>query len=367
MPAATVEVISPDLEIVDRVWLTNGGSAEVAVPSEASFLLVHLPSGQVVTLQDPGNLNRTINLDMLLKKESRRSQRGVTLPRWGNTSTFSVPLGGVPEIDEAFETQEEPAEMDGTTLAGDISIRMRREDEQVSPVFRAQDGRSAKFTNVRSLSPVNLEILTPTNQLSVHLPGILTEARVNVFNMKDNTLLITIQARLGHAIANTLGGYMARGDFDSAAAMSSWADTAEQLLFGKMDDPFAATIGAYLLLRIRQFDLMRTWARNLADRFPSIPDGSVIWAWQLIHQRGSENEIRDYLARVASGTLPVFTEGIKLLRDGLRLLGKGEQELQRQVQKKTANVFWESPFTALLDDPYPEIDIRFDVAFGGEV
>ncbi len=65
MPAATVEVVSPDLQVVDRVMLNAGRSREVDVPSEQSFLRVHLPSGQVVTLQDPGNLDRKISMAMI--------------------------------------------------------------------------------------------------------------------------------------------------------------------------------------------------------------------------------------------------------------------------------------------------------------
>jgi hypothetical protein len=58
MPAATVDVVSPDLEVVQRVMLTPGRSTSVEVPSEESFIRVHLPSGQVITLKDPGNLTR---------------------------------------------------------------------------------------------------------------------------------------------------------------------------------------------------------------------------------------------------------------------------------------------------------------------
>src|SRR5688572_25106183 len=57
MPGATVEVVAPDLTTIDRLWLTPGQQKAVDVPSEATFLRVHLSSGEIVTLDDPGNLN----------------------------------------------------------------------------------------------------------------------------------------------------------------------------------------------------------------------------------------------------------------------------------------------------------------------
>jgi hypothetical protein len=78
MPTASVEVISPTLETVGRVWIEPGGTADIDVPSEASFLRVYMPSGEIVTMHDPGNLNRRIDLDSLLKRKGRRAiQKGL--------------------------------------------------------------------------------------------------------------------------------------------------------------------------------------------------------------------------------------------------------------------------------------------------
>ena len=73
MPPASVEVVAPDFSTVDRVWLCAGDNKEVDVPSEGSFLRVHLASGESVTLKDPGNLNRTIGLSDILSSRRQRS------------------------------------------------------------------------------------------------------------------------------------------------------------------------------------------------------------------------------------------------------------------------------------------------------
>src|SRR5256885_6319173 len=59
-PTVAVDVVAPDQHVVERLMMAEGERRVVAVPSEASFLRVHLPSGRTVILTDPGNLNRTI-------------------------------------------------------------------------------------------------------------------------------------------------------------------------------------------------------------------------------------------------------------------------------------------------------------------
>ena len=73
MPAANVEIVAPDMKVVDRVMLEAGRSKTVQVPSESSFLRVHLPSGDVVRLDDPGNLSRVISIKSILDQTKAAS------------------------------------------------------------------------------------------------------------------------------------------------------------------------------------------------------------------------------------------------------------------------------------------------------
>ena len=100
---------------------------------------------------------------------------------------------------------------------------------------------------------------------------------------------------------------------------------AESLLQGKMVDPCSAAIGAYYLLRLEKFDRLHDWAKNLANIIEWMPDGSIIWAWQLIKQgRLNKNvnieEVRSRLLEACERGMPIYTEGFKLLWDGLRML-----------------------------------------------
>jgi hypothetical protein len=136
-----------------------------------------------------------------------------------------------------------------------------------------------------------------------------------------------------------------------------------------MGDPYAAAVGAYLLLKLQRFDLMRTWAKNLADRFMELPDGCVIWASQLAQERPeSLDEIRSYYTMAVQRGLPVYTEGLRLLMDGLRLLGPIGQASLQELRSKLGEVLWGSPVTATVSSLEPRRTshepIKFDIEFG---
>jgi hypothetical protein len=54
----------------------------------------------------------------------------------------------------------------------------------------------------------------------------------------------------------------------------------EETLRLKLRAPLAAVVATVLLLKGNQFDRLHDWARNLANWFPTIPDGVVLWTEQ---------------------------------------------------------------------------------------
>ena len=135
------------------------------------------------------------------------------------------------------------------------------------------------------------------------------------------------------------------------------------MLEDKSIDPWAAAVGAYLLLRLRRFDLLHTWARNLADRF-SFADGCIIWASQAIIERKDGSEASKYLLEAVKRGLPVYTEGLKLLSQGLRLIGEPGQEALKEISRSTGRVLWTSPFTALFEGEVHSKGVAPTIAVG---
>jgi hypothetical protein len=124
--------------------------------------------------------------------------------------------------------------------------------------------------------------------------------------------------------AASLLGFLSSGDFESARRVGrSVLETAETMLREKLDDPISATIAGYFLLRAGELDRLHDWTRNLANWFEWLPDGPVIRAWHLLSlKQPSFGEIRDSFFEAVDRGVPFFTQGFRLLYDGLVLLNQ---------------------------------------------
>jgi hypothetical protein len=130
--------------------------------------------------------------------------------------------------------------------------------------------------------------------------------------------------------------------------MADWAEQAEDTLQSKMRDPFAAAVAGYLLLRLERYDLMHDWAKNLAEWFPHMSDGCVIWATQVLHQSNDITAAQTYLLKAAERGWPIYTEGTRLLSESLRRIGKDGLAALRRLEGTNGSLIWSSPFTAQI-------------------
>ncbi len=371
MPAAAVEVVSPAMEVVGRVMLAGGRAAEVHVPSEASFLRVHLPEGRVVTLRDDGNMSRMISQHLLYEPS-----RTPAITRGTPSSVAAVARGHA--IPGRFPLVASGPREVGLVAPESLAAPVQLFDGHDSPIEPASSNPvQGSYWSVHSSpdrAPLRLTAMVPgRNRLKVRLPGNLRQVWAHEsWAPQENVHLLSVRLSSGQPAADAILGYMQRGDLYSTEAMSQWVEEAEGLLEDKMQDPYAAAVGAYTLLRLQNFDRLRDWPRNLANWFPFLPDGCVVWASQLIGQRqpGTEAEVRKYLLEAAKRGIPVFTEGVRLLLDGLRLIGSEGVGAREKLMNDLGIVLWDSPVTAMLEtgaaDPaaISPGKQRFDIGFG---
>lgn len=370
MPAAAVDIVSPDLEVVQRFMLEPGRSTSIEVPSEKSFLRVHLPSGQVVTLQDPGNLTREVSLQMIrgrlaglqpliveeLPEETSLSEIRRYHRDRSRTATFAI----------ATPTQFLELRTYGRVELTGVSGSM--------PGVLASSGREAQWELPHNAQqpPLALRFLEQSGaRLDLRVPGNVRRIWTRADALRDQAVSLSVRIATLASSADAIASYLQRGDLYSAEAMAQWIDEAAGLLFDKMEDPYAAAVGAYLLLRLKKFDQMHDWALNLASRFDFMPDGCVIWAWQLIHQQPSNvAEISKYLLMAVDRGLPIYSEGLRLLTDGLRLMGPNGRAACDKVVKSAGVVLWSSPLTASLGaEPGmapPTNPYLYDIAFASD-
>jgi hypothetical protein len=147
----------------------------------------------------------------------------------------------------------------------------------------------------------------------------------------------------------------------SAADLVEKTSLAEQFLYGKISDNNAAAVGGYFLLRIGSTKRLREWAHNLADWFPIFPDGAIIHAWQMIrsiqedptHEVEIFTSVRQRLIEAVDRGFPLYSEGLRLLRDGLILVNQranGDDtkitEAMKVVGEYTVSTDWSVSNTA---------------------
>jgi len=389
MPTATVEVVSPDMEVVDRFMLSSGRSRTVEVPSEGSFLRVHLPSGQVATLHDPGSLNREVSMEEILTgtPRSRGGLPGFAAP--ASASSYSLADADPPDAPTTGELRRyhrarskaapEPIGAgDVLPLAQHGMVQLVGAAGVVVPGTSASRSREASWEvpNFPFQPPYQLRIEQPSGSvLQVQVPGNVRRVWARADVLRESSIVsFSVRIQTAAEAADTIAGYLKRGDLYSAEAMAEWCDEAIGMLQAKVSDPYAAVVGAYLLIRLKRFSQMHQWGRALADLFPFLPDGCVVWASQLIQQHSSDStEIGSYLLKSLQRGLPVYTEGLRLLTDGLRLMGEHGFEARETLRKATGVVVWDSPVTAsvLTTNAYSRsldsADVAYDIAFAARV
>jgi hypothetical protein len=342
--------------------LAPGREAKVQAPSEDSFLRVHLPSGRVVTLTDErGKLNRLVSQSAIdaaqgtIRGAERRSIRQEVKT-----------LDTVRSYHKSRSLFSEATPRDATATSNSVqlipeaTVRIFKEGVFPVPGNLNIGGDEASWEiglGNLGVPPARLEIDHPWGRFWALLPGNTRTAYVRADHVREGeSLLISVRLATTEPATDTILSYLERGDLYAAETMVTWVREAEQMLADKMEDPYSAAVGAYLLLKLRNFERLHTWARNLADRFRFLPDGSIIWAWQQIHQNPSnEIEIREYLLKAAALSLtgsfqglPVYSQGLRLLIDGLRMLSEDEevQEAWARLRRISGAVVWDSPITA---------------------
>ncbi len=103
---------------------------------------------------------------------------------------------------------------------------------------------------------------------------------------------------------------------DWRGALGRLEDAAElrDLVAGKRASPLAATIAATVLLRVNRLDLIGEWLHNLADWFPHLPDGPVLWAEQLWRQGNGDDAtvvaVAEYLVDAAARGVPMTSDAM---------------------------------------------------------
>ena len=238
------------------------------------------------------------------------------------------------------------------------TIRVPPEDrppERCAPIYVLRSVMSAPG------SPASLDMIA--------LPTTTDPTLLFVRNEAEGQGIGAVRTLVRGATRNAEGllAYLDQGAIAAARRIGDEViKEAVALMEDKRENPFAAAIGGYFLLSARRVERW-TWMKNLADWFPMIPDGPVIYGVSCLRDESADNaEGRHYLLQAVSRGIPTYTVGLRLLFDALRGLaqegkdGEVEAALAR-VRQIAAYADWTSQTTTFS---FPQQSDQFPVTLG---
>ncbi len=139
----------------------------------------------------------------------------------------------------------------------------------------------------------------------------------------DETDGIAIDVDIASSLpeARVVIGYLSNGDLERAQIVGKNA-LVHRLATDAATDPATAVLGAYCFLACRDFERLAQLLDNHLVHWRSwLPDYAVIAAWKCFRQNSGEVERgRDLLLEAAECGIPIYTRGLRLLADGLRMI-----------------------------------------------
>ena len=333
-----IQVLDEDFNLVDSRWIKGNGTNFELSPGVYVVKLV-LSSGKelekAVELKEGGKNKLIFNIGTLSPRETQewvylnksnsgRNPHGLIKEKFWDTFFGGITgyLWTYNIAGNSWQKQPVPKLAGNTIDAVGVSFELSTNNNQLH--FLQVEGSSTQ--------PL-LVSLPPGHQIQCLVK--LAAGPEKVVHPLD----ITVATQ--NTTAETLLSLITSGRMDNAKTFFSQAEWAEGLLFDKMLDPVSAAIGGYFLLKVGDLEKMHNWPNNLAEWMPWLPDGAIIHAWQMIRSGNEKMETIDKIkARLVSAAdrgIPVYTEGLKLLYEGLNLLwyqfGRGDKKVENAMAK----------------------------------
>jgi hypothetical protein len=329
------EIIGGDISVVERLVLRPGRPHEVSLQPGSYLVEARLPSGEA--LRQTVEVPEEGRAEVLLELPETRHEWLIWPTVLGSLShaVTARPRRRLGDFGDVWlrTWERDPGEPVWTPGTWELH-RSFDEDEHAALFFVPGGARTLRLVQVGApRAPARFVAVPPS-------PG-----RVDVFlaageeeRQLDAGLLVrvltqnrTAEALLHYLSTGTLApgmllGEKLGGELDGELDQELMLDILDEpsAAFADMvEDQAAAAVALYFMLRTGASDRIAIRALNLADWFEFLPDGAVIRAWQLLHGDDAEarlGEVRDRLVQAADRGVPVYSDGLQLLLEGLELV-----------------------------------------------
>lgn len=329
-----VEITDLTLEEVHRSTIPADGVWELTLQNQTYLLMAHYPSGHTHQMLLDLSSNETLGPSVVeLPLEGAPVERGLT---WAAQTR--------PEL--LTQRRIKPYQMrsmwarlwcfDGgwklQSWQHQRPIRQKRltqyqlhVDKEHPRVFLQLGGPKMAW-RLLSLPPgTSSLLLTPKNQP-------LQEA-----------MPIEFAIGFAHPSFNALVAALSRGAADTLIELKkTLRGQLDELLESSPQGPALVALFCYTLLKLGDDEALSNWPQRLTEKAPWLPDGLILQAWQRLYRKEITTETFGKLLLQARdlGT-PLFTEGMRLLRDGFTTL-QGEPSEADPAQEQ-----WDATYAAL--------------------
>lgn len=319
----------------------------VASVSPGSYLVrVLLPSGELLTSQVSVAEGKTDPVDVPLEptEQSPREEFAWAyyLQNPANTGSFRSYVARPESIAHNVNLRFRGLEL--TTKDPKVEVRLfaKRKGEwaditapnkpELDYSIREQDPRAFATATIRDHYNEALWLVVsgtdiPSRVVALPPPPQGSHAAVRALLYRDLSPSpdpLSVVVELANPQAQSLLAFLAQGKLAAASIIGpSYVEQAKRLVQDKFTDPVAAAIGGYFLLRAAEVDRLHGWIKNLDVFFPWMADGAVIHASHLLQQDSPDvDQARERFLEGEKRGLPLFTQGLRSLFDGLSALNR---------------------------------------------
>lgn len=236
-------------------------------------------------------------------------------------STFEPPPYPIKEASGLSQTEIEIRLFKGNALACSAAPQPigRIQSRQVSPtVYKLSLPGAEGLWFLQAQQPGR-----PATNVALPIsPGLGCEvvlSRLYSGSATSNGDAISLEVHMANVHANAMVRYRGFGFIsDASAEVEAHALDADHLIGDNGQDPIAAAVESYALLRFNRLKDISRWSDKLYHSFPWLPDGAAIRG-EYLSRAGRHPEALEAFLNVASRGLPLFTEGISFTMERLDL------------------------------------------------
>jgi hypothetical protein len=304
-----VEVRSSNLALVGRTT----SSQQLSVDPGDYYVSAILPSGHELSAYvEAKGESKVVELAPEPGEES--PAEWMEPAHFLTTQTADIPLESEPSLEPLGPHESREISLrwiSGNLFTGSIDVQ---DFDQFEP-NEQQHAPTPIETGKPKLVQLRQPGLAPLTVAAPSPPG--RPAKVALARQQEGHWALDVQ--LDNPAANLLLHYRARGYAQQAAdAIDSPQFEAEELLREKINDPIAAAVGAYALLRFADLERLHDWTENLCNWFEWFPDGASI-VGEHFARLGRHTDALNAFVSLAQRGIPLFTDGFSFTLDRLRL------------------------------------------------